>query len=61
MESLIDLHLKPELLERLGLPNIAYPISANHFAQAEAENGQLAFELMLYGLQLKSGEAGHNW
>ena len=61
MESLIDLHLKPELLERLGLPNIAYPISANHFAQAVAENGQLAFELMLYGLQLKSSEAGHNW
>ncbi|SOB74903.1 ADP-ribosylglycohydrolase [Marinobacter sp. LV10R510-11A] len=61
MESLIDLHLKPELLDRLGLPNIAYPISEEHLTQAVAGNGQLSFELMLYGLQLRSDEAGHNW
>ena len=61
MATLIDLHLKPELLDRLGLPNIAYPISEEHLTQAVADNGQLSFELMLYGLQLKSREAGHNW
>jgi hypothetical protein len=53
--------LKPELLDRLGLPNIAYPVSAEHLTQAAADNGELSFELMLYGLQLKSSEAGHNW
>lgn len=58
---LIDFHLKPETLSRFGLPDRPYSIPKELFLEAVSTNGDVAFEVLLYGLQLKSADACDEW
>lgn len=55
MTDFIELHLKPETLAELGLPDIGYLVPRDDF---DAETGRLPLAMLLYGLQWKSARAG---
>jgi hypothetical protein len=56
-----EMHFKKPMLEKLGLPNIGYPISSEAFAAAIANGGELPFAEMLFGLQAKSRSGTADW
>ena len=57
----VDVHLKPALLERYHLPEIAYPILKSAFDAQLLGAGQLSLDLLLFSLQLKSRDGGSDW
>ena len=61
MNNLAALHLKPQALERYGLPDIPYPVAAANLAAAMLEGGELALAAMLHGLQLQSQQGDAQW
>ena len=61
MQKLTELHLKPALLKRYGLPDIAYPMSAADMQPALQEDGELPLADMLYGLQQHSSDGEAQW
>lgn len=58
MSDFVELHLKPETLAELGLPDLGYPVPRADF---DYENGRLHFATLLYGLQWKSTRPGVDW
>lgn len=58
MSDFVELHLKPETLAELGLPDIGYPVPREDF---DFETGRLHLATLLYGLQWKSAQAGSDW
>lgn len=58
MTEFVELHLKPETLAELGLPDIGYPVPRDEF---DYENGKLHLATLLYGLQWKSAQPGTDW
>lgn len=59
MLNSVDLYLKPEVLARYRLPNIAYPIASAELHAALSAGGELPLAMMLHGLQevVRDGEA----
>ena len=58
MDNLLELQLKPETLQRHGLPDIAYPIPAAELTSVLDSDGELSFAVMLHGLQQRAGVGG---
>lgn len=58
MTDFVELHLKPETLAELGLPDIGYPVPRDEF---DYETGKLHLATLLYGLQWKSARPGTDW
>lgn len=49
-----NLHLKTDLLQQYGLPDLPYPVPAALVQQALTSDGHLPFALLLRGLQERS-------
>lgn len=58
MTDFVELHLKPETLAELGLPDIGYPVPRGDF---DLETGKLHLATLLFGLQWKSVQPGVAW
>lgn len=58
MNDFVELHLKPETLAELALPDIGYPVPRDDF---DYETGKLHLATLLYGLQWKSIQPGVDW
>lgn len=58
MTEFVELHLKPETLQELGLPDIAYPVPRDDL---DFETGKLHLATMLYGLQWKGARENAGW
>ncbi|GGK10047.1 hypothetical protein [Luteimonas terricola] len=61
MQSMIELHPKPDALHGLGLPAIPYPVALPAFQAAVANDGELPLADMLHGLQLRAADAAADW
>ncbi len=61
MQDFADLHLKPQVLARYGLPDIAYPVPVADLQAAVADAGELPLAVMLYGLQQRSRDGQTAW
>ncbi len=61
MTDFADVHLKPEVLARYGLPDIAYPVAGADLQSALRGGGALPLAKMLHGLQLRSREGDAQW
>ena len=57
MNHTVEIQLKPEALERYGLPDITYPIRVTHLKQILTGGGDLPFALLLRGLQHRSQDS----
>lgn len=57
----MELHLKPDALQRYALPDIAYPIPPEALSAALEGDGELPFAQMLFALQERSATAGADW
>lgn len=57
----VELVLKPEALERYGLPVMAYPLLSQAFLEAIGGDGELPLPDMLFGLQNKSARDCPDW
>jgi len=56
-----EIHLKPELLEAYGLPDIGYPVQLDALDAILGKNGEMPFAEMLFGLQERSREGTADW
>lgn len=54
----VELHLQPETLAELGLPDIGYLVPRDDF---DFETGRLHLATLLHGLQWKSAQPGTDW
>ena len=61
MPNFADVHLKPEVLARYGLPDIAYPIASADLKSAVDAGGELPLAMMLHGLQVSTRDGGTEW
>ncbi|MGY1457076.1 MULTISPECIES: hypothetical protein [unclassified Luteimonas] len=61
MQSMIELHPKPDALHGLGLPAIPYPVALPAFQAAVANDGELPLADMLHGLQLRAAAPAADW
>lgn len=61
MDSFIEIHLKPQTLERYGLPDIPYPITIDDLqANLDGDEGP-PFATLLYNLQKRSEYDCPHW
>lgn len=58
MSDFVELHLKPDTLAELDLPDIGYLVPRADF---DYESGRLHFATLLFGLQWKAAQAGADW
>ncbi len=56
-----DIHLKPAVLARLGLPDLAYPVPVEALHSVLGDGGELHFALLLHGLQQRSRDGQSPW
>ena len=61
MQSMIELHPKPDALHGLGLPAIPYPVALPAFQAAVANDGELPLADMLHGLQRRAAAPTADW
>ncbi len=61
MPNFADVHLKPEVLARYGLPDIAYPIASADLKSAVDAGGELPLAMLLHGLQVSARDGGTEW
>ncbi|MBK8337389.1 MAG: hypothetical protein IPL03_12750 [Sterolibacteriaceae bacterium] len=61
MPNFADVHLKPEVLARYGLPDIAYPIASADLKSALDAGGELPLAVMLHGLQVTTRDGSTDW
>lgn len=61
MHNLTEVHLKPEILVRYSLPDIAYPLPLSDLQAALSQDGELPLAVMLQALQQHGAEAGVGW
>ncbi len=61
MPHTAEIHLKPEILARYGLPDIAYPLPPGDLQAALSQDGELPLAVMLQALQQHGAEAGVDW
>lgn len=60
MQNSVELKLKQDVLVRYGLPDILYPVHID-LLEVVAGGGDMPLAALLYGLQQRSREAGHDW
>jgi hypothetical protein len=60
MQDFVELKLKQDVLAWYGLPDILYPVHLNVLEEV-AGGGDLPLAALLYGMQRRSREAGHDW
>lgn len=56
-----NLHLKTDILQQYGLPDIPYPVPAALVQEALTSDGHLPFTLLLRGLQERSQDLATGW
>ncbi len=56
-----DIHLKPDVLARLGLPDVAYPVPLEDLHCVMGDGGELPFALLLHGLQQRAQDGEAPW
>ncbi len=56
-----DIHLKPHVLARLGLPDMAYPVPVHELHAVAGDTGELPFALLLLGLQQRAQDGQAPW
>ncbi len=61
MPNFTDVHLKPEVLARYGLPDIAYPIATADPQAGVSAGGELPLPRMLHGLQEAASDGEADW
>lgn len=61
MPNFAEVHLKPEVLARYGLPDIAYPIASADLQAALTAGGELPLAMMLHGLQEAARDGEAEW
>ncbi len=61
MPNSADIHLKPEVLARYGLPDIAYPVASADLKAAMAGVSELPLAAMLHGLQEAARDGKADW
>ncbi len=61
MPNSADIHLKPEVLARYGLPDIAYPVASADLNAAMAGVSELPLAAMLHGLQEAARDGKADW
>lgn len=61
MHNLSEIHLKPEILARYGLPDIPYPVPLGDLQAALSQGGELPLAVMLRALQQHGAEGGVAW
>jgi ADP-ribosylglycohydrolase len=61
MQNFEEQHLKPETLQRYGLPDIPYPIPVADARSVRRGTGDLPLDAMLRGLQKCSSDDGAKW
>lgn len=61
MPNFADVHFKPEVLARYGLPDIAYPIASPDVKAAVDARGELPLAMMLHGLQVSTRDGDTEW
>lgn len=61
MHNLTEIHLKPEILARYGLPDIAYPLPLSDLQAAQSPDGELPLAAILRALQQQSADGASNW
>ncbi len=61
MPNSAEMHLKPEVLARYGLPDIAYPIASADLQAALTGGGELPLAMMLHGLQEVARDGETDW
>lgn len=59
--GIADIHLKPQVLARLGLPDLAYPVPVHELPAVVGDGGQLPFAVLLHGLQQKARDGQAPW
>jgi ADP-ribosylglycohydrolase len=61
MPNIIEMRLKPHILEKYGLPDIEYPVRLDALDAALGENGEMPFAEMLFGLQERGRKGTADW
>ena len=61
MSNIIEMRLKPQILEQYGLPDIEYPVRLDTLETALGEDGEMPFAEMLFGLQERSRKGTADW
>ena len=61
MQNFAEIHLKPETLERYGLPDILFPVPKAELQVALSGDGELPLAAMLHGLQQRSRDGEAQW
>ena len=61
MPNSADIHVKPEVLARYGLPDIAYPVASADLKAAMAGVSELPLAAMLHGLQEAARDGKADW
>jgi hypothetical protein len=61
MQNFAELHFKPGMLARYGLPDIPYPVPVADLRAALLDNGDLPLAIMLHGLQQRSRDGEAEW
>ena len=61
MPKIIEMRLKPQILEEYGLPDIEYPVHLDTLEAALGESGEMPFAEMLFGLQERSRAGTADW
>jgi len=61
MQNFAEFHLKPESLERYGLPDIPYPIPAADLRSALLDDRELPLAVILHGQQQGSWDGAAQW
>lgn len=61
MPNSADIHLKPEVLARYGLPDIAYPIAGADLHAVLTVGGDLPLAMMLHSLQQVARDGETDW
>ncbi len=61
MSNFADIHLKPAVLARYGLPDIAYPIAVADLNSVLGNGGELPLAMMLHSLQVSARDGGAEW
>jgi len=61
MEKFVEFHFKSDVLDQFALPDIGYPVPLEFEPRLANCGNQVPFDLMLYCLQQRSADAGHDW
>lgn len=61
MQNLAEHHFRADMLDKYGLPDIAYPVPMAELKSALPDEGELPLAVILHGLQQKSRDGNADW